>query len=69
MKTTKKYIAALLVTVLLVSYPFWVPLSYAETKKSDNGEYVASITVHRVGALGLFNRFVRHQYQPIEAIK
>jgi hypothetical protein len=47
------------VTALLVSYLFWIPLSYAETKKSDNGEYVASITVHRVGALGLFNRFDR----------
>jgi hypothetical protein len=59
MKTTKKYIAALFVTASLVSYPFWIPLSYAETKRSDNGKYVASITVHRVGALGLFNRFDR----------
>ena len=44
-------------TVLLVSFPCWIPLSYAETKKSDNGKYIASITVRRVGALGLFNRF------------
>jgi hypothetical protein len=59
MKITRKQIAVLLVTALLVSYPFWIPLSYAETKKSDNGKYVASITAHRVGALGLFNRFDR----------
>jgi hypothetical protein len=59
MKITRKHIAALLVTTLLVSFPCWIPLSYAETKKSDNGKYVASITVHRVGALGLFNRFDR----------
>jgi hypothetical protein len=59
MKITRKHIAALLVTaltILLVSYLCRIPLSYGETRKSDNGKYVASVTAHRTGALGLFNR-------------
>lgn len=59
MKITRKHIAALLVTALttlLVSYLCRIPLSYSETRKSDDGKYVASVTAHRIGALGLFNR-------------
>jgi hypothetical protein len=57
MKITKKHITALSVTALLVSIPCWRPFSYAETKTSDDGKHVASVTVRRVGVLGLFNRF------------
>jgi hypothetical protein len=57
MKITRKHITALSVTALLVSIPCWIPFSYAETKTSDDGKHVASVTVRRVGVLGLFNRF------------
>lgn len=59
MKITRKHIVALLVTALttlLVSYLCRIPISYTETRKSDDGKYVASVTANRIGALGLFNR-------------
>jgi hypothetical protein len=59
MKIPRKHIAALLVTALLVSFPCWIPLSYGETEASGDGKHIASVTVRRVGALGLFNRFDR----------
>jgi hypothetical protein len=59
MKISRKHIAILLVAALLASFPCWIPLSYGETKTSDDGKHVASVTVCRVGILGLFNRFDR----------
>jgi hypothetical protein len=59
MKISRKHIAALSVTALLVSSPCWIPLSYGEIEESDDGKHVASVTVRRVGVLGLFNRFDR----------
>ena len=59
MKISREYIAALLFTALLVSLPCWIPLSYGETKKSDDGKHVASVTVQRVGIFGLFNKLDR----------
>jgi hypothetical protein len=59
MKITRKHITILLVTALLASFPCLIPLSYGETRSSDDGKHVASVTVRRVGVLGLFNRFDR----------
>jgi hypothetical protein len=63
MKISRNHIAIGLVTALSVSFPCWMPLSYAETKKSDDGKHIASVTVRRIGALGLFNRFDRVSFR------
>jgi hypothetical protein len=63
MKISRKHIAIALVTALSVSFPGWIPLSYAETKKSDDGEHIASVTVRRIGALGLFNQSDRVSFR------
>jgi hypothetical protein len=59
MKISRKHIIFLLLTALLVSVPCWIPLSYSEIRKSDDGKHVASVITNRVGILGLFNRFDR----------